>query len=226
VIITSLYNTLCGTTIAYNFEMLLPIHEEMTKEAIGSHFSPRAMEIIIAANLKQDALRNLIGHDELHYDRDISKGDRYITEQRGLVIATMLTSGVLGAWIAFGRMLHTVQDFYSHTNYVSLWLDEHNGSVPPPPEIDPVRKDLLQSPSLHSGKVYFPLDYLYFVPGMRDLSLKLLPQNSHGRMNLDSPAQGEKFPYARAAAIKRSLHEFELLKKLLTPEMFARFVDK
>ena len=204
--------------------MLLPIHEEMTREAIGEHFSERAMEIILAANFKQDSLRNLIGHDELHYDNDISKGDRYIIEQRGLVIATMLTPGVLGAWIAFGRMLHTVQDFYSHTNYVTLWLDEHTGSTPA--EIDPVRKDLLQSPSLHSGKVFFPLDYLYFVPGMKDFALKHLPHNSHGRMNLDSPAQGEKFPYARAAAIKRSVHEFELLKKLLTPEMFARFVDR
>jgi len=212
--------------------MLLPVHEEMTKEAIGSHFSERAMEIILAANFKQDSLRNLIGHDEYHYDNDISKGDRYVTEQRGLVIATMLTQGILGAWIAFGRMLHTVQDFYSHTNYVTLWLNENNGStppsgtMPPPAEIDPVRKDLLQSPNLHSGKVYFPLDYLYFVPGMRNFSLKYLPHNSHGRMNLDSPAQGNKFQYARAAAIRRSKYEFDLLKKLLTPEMFVRFVDK
>lgn len=206
--------------------MLLPVHEEMTKEAIGEHFSERAKDIILAANFKQDSLRNLIGHDELHYDNDISKGDRYVTEQRGLILATMLTQGILGAWISFGRMLHTVQDFYSHTNYVTLWLDEHKDPAPPPTEIDPVRKDLLQSPSLHSGKVFFPLDYLYFVPGMREFSLRRLPPNSHGRMNLDSPAQGHKFEYARAAAIKRSVHEFELLKKLLTPEMFARFVDK
>jgi len=45
-------------------------------------------------------------------------------------------------------------------------------------------------------------------------------------MNLDSPAQGNKFQYARAAAIRRSKYEFDLLKKLLTPEMFVRFVDK
>ena len=36
--------------------MLIPIHEEMTREALGEHFSPRALEIIIAANRKQDAL--------------------------------------------------------------------------------------------------------------------------------------------------------------------------
>jgi hypothetical protein len=44
-------------------------------------------------------------------------------------------------------------------------------------------------------------------------------------MNLDSPAQGPNFAYARAAAIKRTVYEFELLKKILTPEMFARFTD-
>ena len=44
-------------------------------------------------------------------------------------------------------------------------------------------------------------------------------------MNLDSPAQGEKFAYARAAAVKRTIHEFELLEKILTPEMFAKFTD-
>ncbi|MHB8778179.1 MAG: hypothetical protein ACYC6R_10510 [Anaerolineales bacterium] len=45
-------------------------------------------------------------------------------------------------------------------------------------------------------------------------------------MNLDSPQQGPNFAYARAAAVKRTQYEFELLQKLLTPELLARFVDK
>jgi hypothetical protein len=44
-------------------------------------------------------------------------------------------------------------------------------------------------------------------------------------MNLDSPEQGYKFDYARAAAIKRTQHEFDILKQILTPEMFAKFTD-
>ena len=206
--------------------MLIPIHEEMTREALGEHFSPRALEIIIAANRKQDAIRGQIGHDEFHFDNNaIEKGLRYINEQRGFVLASLLSPGVLSAWIAFGRLSHTAQDFYSHTNYISLWLDQHPGTPPTPPEIDPVQKSLLRSPSLHSGKIYLPMDALYFVPFLRKFALKLLPEDSHGKMNLDSPAQGPRFEYARAAAVKRTQHEFDLLKKILPPDLFAKFTD-
>jgi hypothetical protein len=206
--------------------MLIPIHEEMTREALGASFSAGALEIIIAANRKQDALPGQIGHDEFHFDNNaIDKGFRYINEQRGFVLASLLSPGVLSAWIAFGRLIHTAQDFYSHTNYISLWLDQYNGTPPTPPEIDPVQKSLLQSPSLRSGKVYLPMDALYFVPFMRNIALKFLPDDSHGKMNLDSPKQGPRFEYARTAAVKRTQYEFELLKKILTPEMFAKFTD-
>lgn len=207
--------------------MLVPIHEEMTREALAPHFSARALEIIVAANRKQDSLRNQIGHDEIHFDNNaIDKGYRYINEQRGYVLATLMGQGILSAWIAFGRLLHTAQDFYSHTNYISIWLAQHEGTPPPPLEIDPVQKDILRSPSLHSGKIYFPMDALYFVPFLREFSLKLLPNDSHGKMNLDSPQQGANFAYARAAAVKRTQHELSILQKLLTPDMFTRFVDK
>ncbi len=206
--------------------MLIPVHEEMTREALGEHFSPRALEIIIAANRKQDAIRGQIGHDEFHFDNNaIEKGLRYINEQRGFVLASLLSPGVLSAWIAFGRLTHTAQDFYSHTNYISLWLDQHPGTPPTPLEIDPVQKSLIRSPSLHSGKIYLPMDALYFVPFLRKFALKLLPEDSHGKMNLDSPAQGPRFEYARAAAVKRTQHEFDLLKKILPPDLFAKFTD-
>jgi hypothetical protein len=206
--------------------MLIPIHEEMTREALSGRISPRALEIINAANCKQDSLRGQIGHDEYHFDNNaIEEGIRYINEQRGFVIASLLSPGVLSAWIAFGRLLHAAQDFYSHTNYVSMWLDQFNGTPPTPPKIDPVQKSLIESPKMHSGKLYLPMDLLYFVPFLRKVSLALLPSDSHGKMNLDSPAQGPRFEYARAAAVKRTVYEFELLEKILTPEMFSKFVD-
>ncbi|MEK6752459.1 MAG: hypothetical protein AABZ00_09355 [Chloroflexota bacterium] len=207
--------------------MLISIHEEMTREALRAHTSPRALEVIIAANCKQDSLRGLIGHDEFHYDNNaIEKSNRYINEQRGYVLATLMSRGILSAWIAFGRLIHTAQDFYAHTNYISMWLSQHEGTPLSPLEIDPVQKDILRSPSLHSGKIYLPMDALYFIPALREFSLKLLPRDSHGHMNLDSPQQGPNFAYARAAAVKRTQHEFGILQKLLTPDMLERFVDK
>jgi hypothetical protein len=206
--------------------MLVPIHEEMTREALVSFFSPRALDIIIAANRKQDALSSQIGHDEYHFDNNsIDKGFRYIIEQRGFVIASLLSPGVLSAWIAFGKLIHTAQDFYAHTNYIPMWLDQFDGTPPDPPDVDPMQTSLVKSPVLHSGKIYFPMDALYFVPFFRKLSLSFLPHDSHGKMNLDSPKQGTRFAYARAAAIKRTAYEFELLKKILTLEMFAKFTD-
>jgi len=207
--------------------MLIPIHDEMMREALSRRFSLCALEVMIAANLKQDAWRGQIGHDEYHFDNNaIDKGNRYIVEQRSCVIASLHAPDLLSAWTAFGRLLHTAQDFYSHTNYISMWLDQHKGTPPPPFEIDPVQEDLLRTPRLHSGKIYLPMDVLYFIPPLREISLKLLPGNSHGRMNLDSPQQGPNFAYARAAAVKRTQYEFELLQKLLTPEMFSRFADQ
>lgn len=204
--------------------MLIPIHKEMTREALEGRVSPRALEIIIAANCKQDALSGQIGHDEFHYDNNaIDEGHRYIIEQRGFVIASLLSPGVLSAWIAFGRLTHTAQDFYAHTNYITLWMEQNPAS--PSPEVDPVQKDLIENPGLHSGKLYMPMDWLYFIPFLRKLSLALLPADSHAKMNLDSPAQGAKFAHARAAAVKRTIYEFELLEKILTPEMFAKFTD-
>ena len=206
--------------------MLIPIHEEMTREALGTRFSPRALEVILAANRKQDAPRGQIGHDEYHFDNNaLDGGHRYINEQRGLILAALMSPGVLSAWIAFGRLIHTAQDFYAHTNYVSLWLDQYPGTPPTPPEIDPVQKDLIESPSLCSGKIYLPIDVLYFIPFLRKFALSILPYDSHGWMNLDSPKQGYKFDYARAAAVKRTQYEFEILEKILTPEMFSKFVD-
>jgi hypothetical protein len=206
--------------------MLIPIHEEMTREALGTHFSPCALEVIIAANCKQDALSAQIGHDEYHFDNNaIDEGYRYINEQRGFVIASLLSPGVLLAWIAFGRLTHAAQDFYAHTNYIPMWLDQYEGTPPAPPEIDPVQKDLIESPKIHSGKIYLPLDVLYFIPFLRKFSLALLPHDSHGKMNLDSLKQGPRFSYARAAAVKRTVYEFEILEKILTPEMFAKFTD-
>ena len=206
--------------------MLIPIHEEMTREALNSRVSPRALEVIIAANRKQDALSGQIGHNEFHFDNNaVDEGHRYINEQRGFVIASLLSPGVLSSWIAFGRLIHTAQDFYAHTNYIPMWLDQHIDTPPAPSEIDPVQKSLIESPKLHSGKIYLPMDVLYFVPFLRKLSLALLPHNSHGKMNLDSPKQGPRFEYARAAAIKRTQYEFEILEKILTPEMFAKFTD-
>jgi len=204
-------------------------HIEMTREALGEHFSECALQVIIKANINQDRLAGMFFHDEYHFDNNaFDKGYRYMNEQRGYILATFMGTGVspVVAWEAFGRLLHSAQDFYAHSNYVTLWLDAKNDAPHSAPEIEPMKKNILQSPNLHSGKVYFPMDVLYFIKPIRPLVMKLLPKDSHGWMNLDSPEQGFKFDYAICAAVKRTQYEFNLLQTLLRPEMLAKFTDK
>lgn len=211
----------------YNRRMLSQYHIEIMLASLGGRFSPRAMSVITHANINQDRIAGQFGHDEYHFDNNaFDKSYAYIEEQRAFAISSLRSGNADAAWQAFGRLLHTAQDFYAHSNYVTLWLDQYDGAPPPPPEIEPLKKELIKSPSLRSGKIYFPLDALYFFKPLRPLILKFLPKDSHGWMNLDEPAQGPKFPYAISAATKRTAHEFDLLRKILTPEMLARFVDK
>jgi len=60
---------------------------------------------------------------------------------------------------------------------------------------------------LRSGNVYYPLDFLSFIPFLKDWALQRLPRDSHAWMNLDSPERGPLFLYAIKSAIKRTRHE-------------------
>jgi len=68
---------------------------------------------------------------------------------------------------------------------------------------------LVNSPELHSGKLYYPFEALSFVPFLKRFVIPLLPKDSHAWMNLDAPERGERFEYAVEAALKRTRHEFD-----------------
>jgi len=206
--------------------------------ALGERFSPRAMSAIIHANVNQDRLSGQVGHDEFHFDNNaFDKSYTYIEEQRALTVTALQKNDTLSAWSAFGRTTHTLQDFYAHSNYITLWLasfdysprsgTERDGQTPPPSsEIDPVDLTLIQHPDLHSGKVYYPFEILYFIRSAREFSLRILPKNSHAWMNLDSPEQGSKFDYAMQAAIKRTVIEYEKTTSDFSGEMCRLFLDR
>jgi len=205
--------------------MLSAIHAQITRQALDGQISPRALKVIVHSNLHQDNLRGQIGHDEYHFDNNaFEKSLAYMDEQRTLCISSLKERKPQSAWAAFGRLTHAAQDFYAHSNYVTLWLSRHNDATPPSPlEIDPVDAGLVNSPNLRSGKTYYPQEALYFVPGLRKLALSILPTDSHAHMNLDSEVCGPHFPYAFAAAVKRTRLEFDRLKDLLPPDSLTLF---
>ena len=208
--------------------MLRHIHAEMLRRAVGSEFSPRALNEIIAASVKQDAFwTGQIGHDEYHFDNNaFEKSLAFIEDQRALIAPALENGDVETARSAFGRLTHTAQDFYSHSNYVDLWLSfQPDGLKPTPSEIEPLDDVLIKSPALRSGKLYYPLEALTFVPLLKNLVIPLLPRDSHAWMNLDSPARGPLFDYALQAAIKRTSCEFEITTRNFSPGLLALFRD-
>jgi len=207
--------------------MLTQYHIEIMHISLGNRFSPRALSAITYANINQDRIEGQFGHDEFHFDNNaFEKTYAYIEEQRGIAVSSMQRNDAPSAWSAFGRFLHTVQDFYAHSNYITLWVSRFDGQpLPPTPEVDPVDMSLIQSPDLRSGKVYYPFELLYFIRKTRAFSLRYLPHDSHAWMNFDSPEQGFKFDYAMQAAIKRTVIEFEKTTEGFSEEMCRLFLD-
>ncbi len=207
--------------------MLKPVHEKMLRSAVGDKFSPRALAAIIKANVAVDTLLNLVGHDEYHFDNNAFQQSRaYMERQRALIRPALEHGDARVAWEAFGRLTHTAQDFYSHSNYVDLWLAiQPNGLVPGAKEIDPLDDALVENPSLRSGKMYFPLGFLSFVPGIKKLVIPHMPRDSHAWMHLDSEDRGPMFEYAFYAAIKRTRFEFQTVMKELDRGLQRLFTD-
>jgi hypothetical protein len=208
--------------------MLTQYHIEIMLASLGDRFSPRALAAIAYANIQQDRLAGQFGHDEFHFDNDaFDKSYAYIEEQRALTACSLQRNDALSAWSAFGRFLHTAQDFYAHSNYITLWVERLNGqALPAPSEVEALDPNLLNSPDLRSGKVYYPLELLYFWRPARAFTLSWLPRDSHAWMNLDSPEQGFKFDYAMQAAIKRTVIEYERTTLGFSDAMCSLFMDK
>jgi len=205
--------------------MLLKVHVRLLREALEGRVSGRALKVITAANLAQDDLPNQVGHDELHFDNNaLREGEAYIRAERLRIAPALLQGANPAAWGAFGRLSHTAQDFYAHTNYIQMWAVEHPSGAPPE-GVDPLDPRLLQSPDLHSGRLYYPQELLYFIPPLRRWALSFLPADSHARMNLDSEASGPLFPFAYAAALERTRLELEEVRRTLPPDLYTQFCD-
>ena len=204
--------------------MLIEFHRAITVQALRVQFSETALEAVIYGNIHQDRPAGQVGHPEFHFDENAFERSRAYLEQNRLQILPALERGdPMSAWHAFGRLTHAAQDFYAHSNYVTLWLERFPADGwPPPAEIDPLDADLLACP-LRSGKIYWPLEPFSWIPALKRFIIPLLPRDSHAWMNLDTPERGPKFAYAFAAAVKRTVHEFEQTTRLFPPELLAIF---
>ena len=187
------------------------------------------------------------------------EGNAHLIQQRQLVMHALEEEDAHSAWNAFGRMTHALQDFYAHSNYVELWVEHHerdgfsldarkDGGVSderfvilsnieqddilpsiPFEQIDPLDLNVLNSPALRSGRVYYLREAMSYIPGLHSLARRLSPTDSHAHMNLDGPERGAFFSYAVVAAAKRTVYEFDDLKSSIAIELgqdgLERFID-
>ena len=206
--------------------MLKDYHRTNTVKALREQFSEVALGAIISANLNQDHLiKGQIGHPHYHVDENsFGRSFAYLEKNRAMIRPALEKEDVMSAWQAFGRLTHVGQDLYAHSNYVTLWLGRFPAdSWPPADSIDPLDQSILAGPDLRSGKIYWPLEPLSWIPAIKRFILPLIPRDSHAWMNLDAPECGPKFAYAFAAAVKRTRHEFNLTVQAFPPALLSCF---
>ncbi len=194
-------------------------HLEVTRKALSSYFSREALDTILKANIGQDKIKYQFGHPCFHFDSNTFKeGFGYIEAQEKQLIKSIMEGDYPHALEALGRIAHAWQDFYSHSNYITLWLNDHPKVKPE--EIDPADPAYINHPDLISGTVY-ALDFLALVPGMTKLITPLMPEDSHAKMNLDSPASGLLFAYNYQASLKRTGLEYERVMMLCSENQIS-----
>ncbi len=208
--------------------MLKTYHLKILHESLHEKVSQCALEAIGAANIGQDVIRGQFGHDEYHFDNNaFAASYAYIEENRALIRPALETGDVDAAWAAFGRLSHTAQDFYAHSNYLRLWLAQFDeGNAPPVAEVAHADPAFLKHPELCSGKLYYPLELLSYIPALKKYILPRLPRDSHAWMNLDTPEQGPLFAYAFAAAVKRTNDEWQKSVADLPEELLKLFTGE
>ena len=221
-----------------------PYHVQVLQRALGTRVSSQALRAITRANLGQDSLAGLLWHPEYHADESrFALTLAYIEASRAQAARAPRPAE---AWAAFGRLTHPAQDFYSHSNYVALWLETAAGAGPipypdaaktmdtsrwPAPEqIDGLDPALLKHPRLRSGNVYYPAEALSLFPALRGFLKTIVPRDSHAWMNLDDPSTGPLFAYSIEAAVQRTVAEFDRTLAALGeeqgPEGVQRFLGR
>lgn len=111
----------------------MDVHEEIIKEALAGTICPANIEVIANGSRYQDG--DATGNEtdpQRHFEsKSINRSYEYVKREQKKVInfagkADSSEDARTRTLYHFGMMLHTLQDFYSNTNYLELKLDEAN----------------------------------------------------------------------------------------------------
>jgi hypothetical protein len=151
-------------------------HRVRTQIALKKHFSQPAFTEVILGNLSQDRLKYQTGHDHFHLDISaFAAGFSSFHQQWVRIISAIATQNFSQERQAFGRLLHTWQDFPSHSNYVRIRTKLNPNKVPG--EIPPDENETLMHSQRRSGNIYSLTEFSTLLLG---ILLMLQPRMTAG----------------------------------------------
>lgn len=156
-----------------------------------------------------------MGRPYIHFDDSaFAASESYIAAEYARLHAALKTGKRNAALRAFGRLLHTRQDFYSHSTWIHNWgntVDLANT----PEDAAPLCLDPLQHPELISGKGGIIWFILWRLPFLGKWFRRNYPPatDTHEYLNLDGPEKGPLFIYSYNAALRHTIVEWETVKQ-------------
>ena len=188
-------------------------HQLITIDALTDNFSAAALKEIVNHNIRQDAIKNQLFHDEIHFDNNkFVEGNQLILDLHDCCVDSIKQGIYADARSAFGKITHTAQDFYAHSNYARLYEVLIENQTPNNNHnLDCLSPAILKSSFLKSHTVSFPFDYLCIIPLFARWFSKYFPEDSHARMNLDTPQSDGPFDLAYQLAVIRTRIEYQAI---------------
>jgi len=133
------------------------IHEEIIKEALDGTICPANIEVIVNGSKFQDKQTEDNSADQQrHFEtKTINRSYEYAKREQKKVLnyasdADSNSDSRTRALYHFGMMLHTMQDFYSNTNYLALKIEELDRTTSG--DYDPYSIDLFDWQKLTQNK--------------------------------------------------------------------------
>ncbi len=190
-------------------EFTIDRHAEITERANRGYLDDERLGQVVLANILQDLDQF---ESKIHFDNcTFPQGAGYIAQQwQGIEAQDELSEVTL---TAFGRLTHTVQDFYSHSNWIELHLQDD-----PVPiwdlDVGTLPADIVSG----TWWIGFPKECPAGAPTHGELN-KDDPSSPEGRKVVESgPNAGQTyFELAFDAAIRATELQFDRLKRLGRP---------
>lgn len=184
------------------------IHAEVIKEGLSGTICPGNIEVIINGSKFQDSLVNDAKADpQRHFEtQNINRAYEYVKREQKKVLnyageADADAESRTRALYHFGMMLHTVQDFYSNTNYLKLKVDQLDRTTHG--AYDPYSIDLFDWAKLTANKPA--------AIGGAELKVELA-RNAKMQVPLKDTTYGK---VARGLAIRETTRQWTFLETLL-----------